>query len=456
MQKTIFGQKISLILFGIFLCLVFMEAGLRIGGFIIISLREHRNMISFSKANAYSIVCLGESTTAIGGEDSWPAQLEVVLNAKKNKTSFKVMNEGREDIDTSVILSNLENILNKYNPNMLIIMTGINDTASTAKYEDGRIVNIKQFFSGFRVYKLARNIRLHLINKVKELGSYKSNEDIRLPKKEYIESSNFKDNRQKKDKETEDGFKKALKLDPENSSVYSDLGNLYNGQNKYQQAEEMFKQAIRFDPHNRGAYDGLGVCYSEQGKYIEAEEMFKKAIRLDPENSSVYSDLGNLYNRQNKYQQAEEMFKQAIRLDPENSSAYDGLGAGYVEKRKYKEAEDLFEIALKLDPENSSVYSDLGNLYNGQNKYQQAEEMFKQAIRFDPHNRGAYDGLGVCYSEQGKYKMLDDLLTKIIKINEQKQEMEEEASPDFIEGYTYLGQKDYRQAEEAFKKALQL
>lgn len=73
-------QKVVLIIFGLFLCLIIIEIGMRLGGLILLSLQEQSNKISIRENGEYIIMCLGESTTARGGKDSWPFQLEEVLN----------------------------------------------------------------------------------------------------------------------------------------------------------------------------------------------------------------------------------------------------------------------------------------------------------------------------------------------------------------------------------------
>ncbi len=78
MNKTSFRQKILLIIFGLCLCAVLLELGLRIGGFVILSLQEYRNRISLKQKGTYRILCLGESTTA----NEWPGPLEKILNQK--------------------------------------------------------------------------------------------------------------------------------------------------------------------------------------------------------------------------------------------------------------------------------------------------------------------------------------------------------------------------------------
>lgn len=168
MGKTTFKQKIILIVFGIFLCVITLEIGLRIGGFVFLALKEQHNNISFDKKhNEYRIMCLGESTTACGGENSYPSQLENILNNKKLKIRFKIINKAIPGNDSSIIVSHLNDNITKYAPDMIITMMGINDVPHrAASYED--VIPQKSYLmtiKDFRIYKLVKLILAHIKSK---------------------------------------------------------------------------------------------------------------------------------------------------------------------------------------------------------------------------------------------------------------------------------------------------
>jgi hypothetical protein len=66
MPSTTRKQKIGLILFGLFLGVVLIEGGLRLGGFIFYSAQAHKNWQAIKQRGTYRILCLGESTTGLG------------------------------------------------------------------------------------------------------------------------------------------------------------------------------------------------------------------------------------------------------------------------------------------------------------------------------------------------------------------------------------------------------
>jgi hypothetical protein len=124
--------------------LLVVEGGLRISawGFYFLQERENRGSIfvfsdsinQFEKINKdvvsekkLVILCIGESTTGLGGGNSWPSQLQRILNNIQDERSFHVINKGLPGQDTSFIVKFLPEYLEKYNPHLVLAMVGIND-----------------------------------------------------------------------------------------------------------------------------------------------------------------------------------------------------------------------------------------------------------------------------------------------------------------------------------------
>jgi len=71
-------KKAILAICGIILSLFFLEIGLQLFEFVFLSLQEYGKRAAVYKKGAYRIMCLGESTAAIGGRDSYSSQLEEI------------------------------------------------------------------------------------------------------------------------------------------------------------------------------------------------------------------------------------------------------------------------------------------------------------------------------------------------------------------------------------------
>jgi len=411
--KINFKAKITLIILGLFLFLVFLEAGLRLGGFILLSMQEYRNRQTLKQKCAYRIMCLGESTTV----GQYPIFLQEVLNQRNMGIRFSVIDKGIDGVTTAAILGQLNSNLNNYHPDMVVTMMGINDCGEHIPYEVATTSKIMLLFKSFRTYKLARLLWLHILIKAKEIGVYNPGEDKQLSEKiqTYLPRIGLKE--ASESISTEDSLKKALELNPKNDGAYLELGRLYRNQGKFSQAEEALKKATELNPENDAVYFELGRLYRNQGKFSQAKDSLKKPIELNPENDDAHFTLGRSYRDYDKFSQAEDSLKKALELNPKNDAVYFELGCLYREQGKFSQAEEALKKALKLNPKNGKACFSLGWLYQNQSKSLQAEDIFRKTIELNPGNDDLYLELGCLYREQGKFSQAEETLKKAIELN---------------------------------------
>jgi tetratricopeptide (TPR) repeat protein len=90
-----------------------------------------------------------------------------------------------------------------------------------------------------------------------------------------------------KNKEAEDAFSEAIRLDSADLLAYVNLGNLYDGQGKKDSAYKYYCKAIVLDPENGRAHYNLGLLLSEMGRLREADKELQAAIKYDPNDTDV-------------------------------------------------------------------------------------------------------------------------------------------------------------------------
>lgn len=394
MKKISIKQKIILEIFGVFLSLVLLETGLRIGGFVYLSLQEYRNKISIKQKRAYRILCLGESTTAFGGKNSYPYQLEDILNQRDIGIKFSVINCGIPGTTTTAIASQLEDNLNKYAPNMVITMMGINDEEYPISYEDSSIRGPVLFLKNFRIYKLTKILWLQIINKAQDIGLYKSKEKKELT---YFNNMNSLMHLSKY-KELEKRYKKNKEINPAYVERYIGLGWYYLIQGERVKGEEIFKKVLKINPKNIEANFKLGFCYLYQEKNDEAEEIFKKIIKLDEKDLRGYGGMILCLEVQARYREVEEMYKRVEeilekegKINPAIPKLYFFLGMNYVAQAKYDEAERIFNKLIEMNVESDMLSGGLAIFYQDQGKYELAEKYFEKAnrLRFKKYNHNS-------------------------------------------------------------------
>ena len=364
------------------------------------SIQEYKNIARLKEKGTFRILCLGESTTAvIGGKGDYPTQLQEILNQQDIGITFSVLNKGMVGEKTDTLLLRLEDSLNKYRPQMVISMMGVNDDLALKPYPDSTIGIKESFFSKSRIYKLIALLRLHILNKLKEPDLY------RLKKDKAIEDSDQPDQGVSRAR-PEDILKKALNKGLNKPRDYHDLGTIYHRQAEYAMAEAMFKKAIELAPQDYRAYLQLGILYHELKKFKQAEDYIKQSIEINPDNDAgIYSALGWLYGDLGKSEEALELFKKAIEIEPDNSQAYFNLAWFYHREGMLSQAVGIAKEALKVNPQWWDLYYELGCYYTELKKYRLAEEAFKKVIDFDPLSDKAYRGLALVYNLEGKAKL---------------------------------------------------
>ncbi|MCB4792525.1 MAG: tetratricopeptide repeat protein [Elusimicrobia bacterium] len=440
-------KKAGLILLGILASMILLEIGMRLGGFIYNSRQEIRNREELKKKQVYRILCLGESTT----QEQYPKYLEEVLNNRDIGIKFSVIDKGRFGTNTNFIAAKLEEDLDKYRPDMVITMMGVNDARDDIIFEyadDGR----RSLIKSIKIYKLARLLRLHIKSKIEELKMGKGR--IKQNIIEIVKELNSKKRIERAGKE---GRNNITKTSSDNGVIYAEKGDDYRNKQEYEKAEEMYKRAIELNPDYDQEYFGLGHCYEVAGRYEEAEEMYEKALKLNPKSLWNNKDLGFFYLNLKRFEEAEEMFKKAIEIYPKNAQVYSDLGNCYkVEgkyeeaEKEYKKAETMFQKVLLANPKEEEACFGLGDCYMDTARYKEAEEIYKRAIQLNLNFYKGYARLGECYYHMRKYKKSEEMYKRAIVLN-----------PDYYKSYLGLGEcfdttQKCKEAEKIYKRAIEV
>jgi tetratricopeptide (TPR) repeat protein len=381
-ELKLYLQRIVLILFGLFIALVVLEVAFRIGGYIYLQLQENKNLVSLEKKGAYRIMCLGESTTADFHEEiSYPRQLESILNKKKLGVQFTVINKGVPAIQTTQIVERLKNNLDKYDPDIVVTMIGMNDSFSYLNLPkgDGVLKPVQRFFlSKSRIYKLYKLLIAHIISKFKEKRI--------LGEKQYA---------------------RVVEIDPSNDKAHCRLGRVYMEKANFKRAKAMFRKAVEINNRNASAYSGLARCYRHESDYEKAKEMYKKSIQINPKGEWAYYGLAVCYQLEDKdYDKARKMLEKVLELNPGNGWACLRLGDIYKKIGEYEKIEDFYKRAIELNPQFDRLYGALAKFYKEQGSSSLASKYSDKMIRstsiyYEPRVRKNYRKLKNILFERG-------------------------------------------------------
>ena len=122
-------------------------------------------------------------------------------------------------------------------------------------------------------------------------------------------------------------------------------------QKRFQDAVDFFTKAIKIDPEKSHFYSQLGLALGMfNGRLAEAERYCKKAIDLEPDNPELCYNLGFLYQRHNLVDAAQQAFLQAQQAEQKRWENVFNQGQAVIEMQWSEEAEELVkEESLKKE-----------------------------------------------------------------------------------------------------------
>jgi tetratricopeptide (TPR) repeat protein len=120
-------------------------------------------------------------------------------------------------------------------------------------------------------------------------------------------------------------YDKALAINPENSLVLNNYAYYLSlRKEKLDKAEQMAKKAVELDPGNSSNEDTYGWVLFQVGKYEEAKEWIAKAIQNDKESAVVIEHYGDVMWKLGDQKEAVKYWEKALKL---------GEGSEFLERK---------------------------------------------------------------------------------------------------------------------------
>jgi len=149
-----------------------------------------------------------------------------------------------------------------------------------------------------------------------------------------------------RDLEAIEQYERARTFQPRAPGVSRRLALLYSRQGRHDRAAEEFSTAIREEPLQADVWSDLASFQLEQGEPAEAEAAAREAIEIASQHKRAWSALGLALAEQEKFDEAHDAFTQAA--GP--AAAHQNLGIILARKGRADDARRRFEEARRLDP----------------------------------------------------------------------------------------------------------
>ena len=207
-------------------------------------------------------------------------------------------------------------------------------------------------------------------------------------------------------------------------------------------------------------YEEQVTVYGRSELANKAIDEYRLAIEADPSSEFLTSGLAELYVKTGRIRDAVLEAQDIIKRDPSNLEAHKLLGRIYLRSlgdmpggngsdNVLKLAIEQYEQIIKIEPNNVDDHLLLGRLYRLNNDLQKAENELKTAVQLDANSEEAVTTLALLYSEEGDTAHALQVLSSVPSTGRS-------AKLYSALGTTYEQRKEYKNAIEAYKKAIQL
>ena len=330
-----------------FYFLLCLEICFQAGGFIAQTTQFWGNALESHKKGVYRIMCLGESMTMVGGKDSYPSQLEEILNKNsKGDQKFQVINQGVGGANTTMLTQRLQRWLDTYKPEMVTVMVGALDSldGATASHND----YLPAFVKKIRLVQLGEFLQQKIIQALRE----------RL---ERLQG--------KKDDTTiidaMDVFKEALAQQPDDIKKLYLLIVFAEGDHRYDIAQQLYHKFFEVNKDPR-VYDWMIKKY---GHFLNTAGYFDQFVdQMDqfPWRSWDFSWVKAYCHGQEHMEKVRTKVEKIVTTDKEDSYVYANVASCYEEGGRH----DLAQVYYKKMGEHSSYDTALTR-----SNYKQIKEM---------------------------------------------------------------------------------
>ena len=157
--------------------------------------------------------------------------------------------------------------------------------------------------------------------------------------------------RERRLKEAEDAFVRAVQLEPTDASLWYQLADVYGAKGDVAEACSVLRRAMSAVPGDHTLPVRLAQLLSMDGKHAEALQVVEQALVRWPDIGAVHAAHGFLLRDSKRYAEAANAFRTSLRHNPTLADAQFGLGWSLLQQGETTTGKREVEKALVMRPD---------------------------------------------------------------------------------------------------------
>jgi len=140
----------------------------------------------------------------------------------------------------------------------------------------------------------------------------------------------------------------VLKSQPKNFDALHILGVIKGIKNRHREALDFFKKALRVDPNNSYLHSNIAKAFSEIGDNEGALKYNLNVANLSPNNPEGWVNYGKSLLSLKRVKDALGAIDKAIAIEPDHAEAWSNRGIALIDLKSCEEAVISFDKAIAI------------------------------------------------------------------------------------------------------------
>eukprot|EP00667_Euglena_gracilis_P016765 EG_transcript_17578 len=226
-------------------------------------------------------------------------------------------------------------------------------------------------------------------------------------------------------REAVEWYSKAINVDADNETLYSNRAASYSALNQHPEALADAEKCVQLKPSWVKGHFRKGIALCKMGRYDEAVEAYAKSLQIEPDNKDIqakYNEaralqkkeaeskspsrvtdpqeckkIGNTFFKEGNYETASGWYSRAIELTERNPNEdtalyYINRAACQAQTHNYKSVVADCTSAIAINPKLAKAYLRRALAHEGLEKWQKAADDYKTVMELAPGTSDASEG----------------------------------------------------------------
>jgi len=234
-------------------------------------------------------------------------------------------------------------------------------------------------------------------------------------------------------------------------TAYLAVGDFYLRMGENDNALREFRDGMAKDARQKATYQKRVIeVLMRQGKREEASQVVADILRADPNDTDARSVSATLLLDKGDINRAMTELQSVVGRSPSNPVAHFNLGRAHEARNEWEQARQEFQRAVDIRPDYVLARLSLAQLQLQHREWDGAYRTAEQALNYDRSNINAQLIESAALMGENRFTESRAMLLEMLK--------RFPSSPDihYQLGLVELGDRKYKEAEEAFRKSYQL